>query len=176
MPVEIPQNNPEKKETLDDNARKFIVDSIDPTFLRDQHAVAHNLTVDWLETSVDNEKKVAYKRFDSGEVQILFIAKVTKDGDRKAVKNNVTEEEYTELITGSLLHLDKRRYECEYLQNGMPFSIKYDEFSNSTLRILEVDASTDDQRDSFTPSHFPGNVIEVTGDMRYYGYRVVDML
>ncbi len=35
MSAEIPRNTPEKKEVLDDNARKFIVDTLDSTFLEE---------------------------------------------------------------------------------------------------------------------------------------------
>jgi hypothetical protein len=176
MSVEYPTPNPERKEILDDNARKFIVGAIDPTLLDAHHASAHTLTVDWLETEEDNEKKVAYKRFDTGAIQILLIAKVTKGGDRKTVKDKITEDEYRELIPASVLHLKKKRYEFEYTQNDISFSMKYDEFSNSPLCILEVDALSDEERNTFDPRLFPQDLSEVTGDLRYYGYRIAAIL
>jgi hypothetical protein len=176
MSVENPTTSPEKKEILDDNARKFIVETIDLPFLDAYAASAHTLTVDWLETEERNEKKLAYKRFDNSDSQILLIAKVTENGDRKSVKDKITEDEYQELTPASILHLEKRRYEFDYTQNDTSFSMKYDEFTDSTLRILEVDASSDDTRNAFDPHLFPHQVTEVTGDLRYYGYRVVAML
>ena len=169
-------NTPEKKEILDDNARKFITETIDPQFLDEHHASSFTLTTDWLETGEDNEKKLAYKEFDSGEIQILLIAKVTKDGSRTSEKEKITAAEYAELLSSSILRLEKKRYEFTYPQNGIPFSIKYDEFTDSALRILEVDAGSDEERSAFHPSGFPSGLVEVTGDINYYGYRVASAL
>lgn len=175
MSLENPVANPEKKEILDDNARKFIAETIDPQFLEEHRASSFTLTTDWLETGEDNEKKLAYKEFDSGEIQILLIAKVTKDGCRTSEKVKITDEEYKRLLESSVLHLEKKRHEFTYTQNGIPFSMKYDEFADSELRILEVDAASDEMRDSFIPEDFPAELIEVTGDTQYYGYRVADV-
>jgi hypothetical protein len=174
MHAEIPQSNPEKKETLDDNARKFITAPIDPAFLAENHATSHHLVVDWLETGVDNEKKVAYKTFENNDVQILLIAKVTIDGNRTSQKQPITEEEYGGLLHSSTLHLEKKRYEFAYQQNNTVFSVKYDTFPNDKPPILEVDAATTEERDSFDPSAFPAHLHEVTGDIRYYGYHVAE--
>lgn len=177
MSAEIPKNTPEKREILDDNARKFTVEPINPQFLDEHNATSFTLAVDWLETGEDNEKKVAHKKFDNGDVQILLIAKVTKDGNRTSEKIKITEDEYKELRRSSILHLEKKRYEFEYTQGGIAYSVKYDEFLDGTLRILEVDASSEQERNSFSPSDFPeGEPEEVTGDARYYGYRVAAML
>lgn len=172
MQHEVPVNNPEKKEILDDNARKFIVDVIDSKFLEENRAIAFNLITDWLEIGGDDEKKVAYKEFENGDIQTLLIAKVTKNGDRTSEKEKITKEQYEELLNSSMLHLEKKRSEFTYVQNGISLSIKYDEFAKSKLRILEVDATNEEERDSFSPGDFPGELIEVTGDMRYYGYRI----
>ncbi|HSW77545.1 MAG TPA: hypothetical protein VLG36_01985 [Candidatus Chromulinivoraceae bacterium] len=61
MSAEIPKTTPEKREILDDNARKFTVEPISAQFLDEHSATSFTLTVDWLETSEANEKKVAYK-------------------------------------------------------------------------------------------------------------------
>jgi hypothetical protein len=172
MSAEIPTNSPEKRETLDDNARKLTVDVIDHAFLEENGASSYTLIVDWLETGEDNERKVAYKKFDNGDIQILLISKVTKDGNRTSEKEKITEEEYKELVTSSVLHLEKKRYEFIYTQNNIPFSVKYDEFAESDLCMLEVDASSEEERNSFSPGDFPSKLTEVTGDMQYYGYRV----
>lgn len=176
MSAEIPTHNPEKKEKLDDNARKFITGALDPEFLEKHNATSFTLTVDWLETDEDNEKKVAYKRFDNGESQILLITKVTKDGNRTAEKEKITEEQYQKLRGSSKPHLEKRRHEFGYTQNGALFSVKYDEFTDGKLRLLEVDASTEEERSTFNPDDFPGKLDEITGDMRYYGYRIAGVL
>ncbi len=176
MPTEIPKDTPEKREALDDNARKFIVDAIDPEFLKENEASSFTLTVDWLEVGEDHEVKVAHKKFDNGDIQILLIAKTTKDGNRTSEKEKVTGERYHQLKATSVLHLEKKRYEFEYSQNGTSFYVKYDEFANGKLNMLEVDASSEDERDSFSPDDFPARLEEVTGDMQYYGYRVTHKL
>jgi len=176
MPVEIPTNNPERKEVLEDNARKFTLGTLDPMLLNEHHAASFILTVDWLETEEANEKKVAYKQFTTGDVQILLIAKVTKKGNRTTTKEKISEEEYSELRTASVLHLEKKRYEFDYVQNDMAFSMKYDEFTDSRLRILEVDATNEATRDAFRPQNFPTKLNEVTGDIKYYGYRVTTVI
>lgn len=176
MSAKIPISSPEKKEVLDDNARKFIVDTIDHTFLEEHRATSYALIVDWLETGEDNEKKVAYKKFDNGDIQILLISKVIKDGNRTSTKEKITEEEYEEFVTASVLHLEKKRYEFEYTQNGIPFSVKYDDFAEGDFCLLEVDASSDEARSSFSPDGFPGKLVEVTGDMKYYGYRIAEII
>jgi hypothetical protein len=94
---------------MEDNARKFIVERISKDFLFENKATSFDLTVDWLETNEDNDKKLAYKKFESGEIQILLISKVTKDGNRIADKEKITEGEYAELLKSSILHLSKKR-------------------------------------------------------------------
>lgn len=173
---EIPTNNPKKKETFDDNARKFTVETLDPQFLNEHRAVSFTLIVDWLELGKDSEKKIAHKKFDNGDVQILLITKITKDNSRTSEKEKITEEKYKDLHGSSVIHLEKRRFEFEYSQNNTLFSIKYDEFADSELRILEVDASNEAERSAFDPNEFPSKLVEVTGDRRYYGYRVAEIV
>lgn len=170
--AETQTDSSKNKETLDDNARKFIVEAIDSRFLEENSASSFNLIVDWLETSENNEKKVAYKKFDNGDVQILLIAKTTKNGHRTSEKEKISEEKYKEFLRSSILHLEKKRYEFDYMQNDVLFSVKYDEFSDGKLCILEVDASNEEERQSFNPAEFPARLKEVTGDMQYYGYRI----
>lgn len=161
-----------QKEVLDDNARKFTLSTIDPTFLDTHTVTAYMLTTDWLETGSDNERKLAYKEFDTGEVQILLIAKVMKNGSRISEKQKITKEEYEDLLASSVLHLEKKRYEFNYAQGNVEFAMKYDEFASSSLRMLEVDAATEEERESFNPNDFPAQLSEVTGELKYYGYRV----
>jgi CYTH domain-containing protein len=177
MSAEIPMNNPEKKEVLDDNARKFTVDTLDTQFLNENNATSFTLTTDWLTTDEDYEEKVAHKAYDNGDIQILLISKTITDGSRTSEKEKITEEKYNDLLSHSKLRIEKKRYEFTYIQNDVPFSIKYDEFSdNEELRILEVDAASDEKRNSFDPSDFLGRLDEVTGDIRYYGYQVAYLL
>ena len=162
---------------LDDNARKFVVGAIDRTFLKDHNVSSFTLIADWLETDEDSEKKLAYKEFDNGDIQILLISKLTTDdGKRTSVKEKITKEAYEELLNLSVLHLEKKRHEFEYAQNNISFSMKFDAFAKGELYILEVDAPSEDERNAFNPSDFPFKLTEVTGDMNYYGYRVADIL
>ena len=178
MTGEIPRNNPEKKELLDDNARKFVVDTIDSEFLHEHNAKSFLLTTDWLEMGENSEKKLAHKKYESGEIEILLIQKFTQNGKRTVPpKEKLTEEQYQEFLALSpALHVEKKRHEFDYSQNGISFSVKYDEFVGSELRILEVDAQNEAERDCFEPGAFPYDVTEVTGDIRYYGYRVAAVL
>jgi hypothetical protein len=178
MTAEIPENKPEqeKREVLDDNARKFVVKRIGAQFLETNSATSFKLIVDWLKTDEANETKLAYKDFGNGNVQILLISKTTHEGNRTSEKKQITQEEYEQLKESRVLHLEKTRYEFTYVQNDIPFSVKYDEFPNSELCVLEVDASSEDERESFSPEDFPVQLGEVTGDMRYYGYRVATVV
>ncbi len=176
MSEEIPQNKPEKKEILEDNARKFTLGKIDPNFLKLHKATFFQLIVDWLETGEDNEKKLAYKRFEDGSTQILLISKVTKDGSRTSEKKKISDDEYKSLLGSSILHLEKARYEFSHDQRGVNFNLKYDEFEGGKLNILEVDATTEEERRNFNSQEFPYSLNEVTGDVKYYGYRVAATL
>ena len=167
-----PEKSPEKNELVDDNARKFVVEELNESLLQDTGTVSFVLTTDWLETNEDSETKLAHKAFANGDVQILLIKKVTKNGKRESEKRNITDEEYRELLAGSTLRVQKKRYEFEHVQSGVAFSMKYDVFDRSGLRVLEVDASTDAERALFNANTFPGQITEVTGDLRYYGYRI----
>ena len=176
MAHETPTSNPEREEVLDDNARKFISEGLNTEFLEENDATSFTLITDWLETGEDNEKKLAHKKFKNGDIQILLIAKVTKDGSRTAEKEKLTQEQYDELVALSMLRVEKKRYEFNYIQDGTSFSVKYDEFTESGLRVLEIDATSEGQRDSFIPNDFPIELTEVTGELKYYGYRVATVL
>lgn len=175
-PTQPTPEQEKSKEVLDDNARKFVAEVIDATFLEENGVTSYTMITDWLATGEDNETKVVYKKFDSGDVQILLISKVTKDGSRTSEKEKISEEKYKELLDSSIVHSEKRRHEFNYTQNDTVFSVKYDELVGSKLRMLEVDALSEEERDSFNPSDFPGKLSEVTGDMRYYGYRIAEIV
>ncbi len=160
---------------MEDNARKFIVDDIDTDFLKKNNAISFTLIVDWITKEEESEKKIVFKNFENGEVQFLMVEKVTIDGNRKTNKRKLDKEEYEELLKSSIVHLEKKRYEFDFVQNDISFSLKYDEFKGEKLRILEVDAENENDRKNFSIEDFPYNLKVVTGDMKYYGYRVVSI-
>lgn len=172
---EDPQSktNPEKQ-VLEDNARKFTCDPLDLSKLSEGTTTSFLLVTDWLETGDDNEKKLAYKKFENGEEQFLLITKVTKPDGSRTVPDRVklTEEEYRGRLASSILRVEKVRHELTHMQNGISYSLKYDEFGEDNLRVLEVDASNDQERVLFDPSAFPAPLTEVTGDLSYYGWRI----
>mgnify|MGYP003582211270 CR=1 FL=1 len=173
-PAPKPEREP-SKEVLDDNARKFIVESLDDAVLENE-TTQYLLVTDWLEMGSDDEKKLAYKKFANGEVQILLISKVMGEQGRVSQKEKIGEGEYAQLPEGAIRHVEKVRHELSYVQDNVSFELKYDVFENSELRVLEVDADTDDDRAAFNPDDFSGELSEVTGDLRYYGYRIGDVL
>jgi len=177
MTTEIPTNSPEKREALDDNARKFITAPLDDSFFDDEEVTSFNLVVDWLETDEASEKKLAYKTYKDGKKQVLLISKVTQaGGNRRTVKEPLTNERYREMLVDSMLHLEKSRHEFRVAQNGVEYDIKYDVFADGKLYMLEVDASDDHSRAAFDREDFLSELVEVTGNMDYYGYRICGVL
>lgn len=167
---------PSQTVVLEDNARKFIVESLDERVLEGEDVKAYSLTTDWLEMNEASETKLAYKTYSNGDVQMLRIAKVTGPNGRTSQKDTIDETEYNSLLARSVCRVEKKRHEWVYVQNGTKFDVTYDVFSRSPLRILEVDAATDSERAAFDPLEFPATLTEVTGDIRYYGYRIADAL
>lgn len=161
---------------MDDNARKFIVDQIDSNFLKVNDATSAFLVVDWLITEEDKEKKLVYKKFNTGDIQLWLVEKVITEGNRTTKKTKLSEVEYKDLLRPSTMHLEKTRYEFNFINDGTTFSIKYDEFLDGKLCMLEVDALSEAERNDFEMKYFPYTLTEVTGDVRYYGYRMTDML
>ena len=166
----------QKAQPLDDNARKFIIRPLDNEFLDAQRGTNYMLVTDWLETNEEDETKVVQKQYTDGTEQLLLIKKVTTDGVRTSQKTQLTPEEYADYLNMPQVHVEKRRHEFTTMQNDIKFAIKYDEFVDSALRVIEVEGATNDEQALFNPTEFPGQPIEVTGDSRYYGYRVTDML
>ncbi len=172
-------NTPEKNEVIDDNARKFTLDGIDPAFLAAHGVSSSDLTTDWLVTDPDSEEKVVHKVLASGETQLWHIKKVmSPDGKRTSDKKRIDndEEEYEALKARSILQIAKSRHEFPFEQNGVNFKLIYDEFTDSPLRVLEVDADDDDTRASFDPGQFPVPLHEQTGNLSFYGYRVASQV
>ena len=127
--------------------------------------------MDWLETGEDTEKKLVWKKFDTGELQLWLVSKIIIDGKRTADKKMIDDNSYHTMFSSATLCLEKKRFEFNFIQNGTTFSMKYDEF-NDSLRMLEVDADTEELRNSFDPTSFPHSLLEVTGDLHYYGHRM----
>ena len=176
MSKESTSSAEQKIQLLDDNARKFFAEPLSIEFLEAQQATSYNLVTDWLETNLDNETKVVRKQYNDGTDQLLFIKKATTNGARTSQKTPITPEEYSTYLGASCVHIEKRRYEFILSQNGIEFAVKYDEFLDSDLRIIEVEGKTSDEQALFNPAELPGQLTEVTGDTRYYGYRATNML
>ncbi len=177
MKEQLPQPSPEHTPITDDNARKFIVTPLPHEFLLDHNATSYDLVVDWLETDEAREQKLAHKTYADGTVDIRHITKTTDAaGNRSSTKPSLSSDRYKELLSAASVHLEKKRYEFRYIHHGEVFQCNYDEFTGSNLRILEVDAQDEQTRQSFTPDAFPAELHEVTGELSYYGYRIVDLL
>ncbi len=181
MSAEIPTKNPEQETPPEDNARKFVLDALSPEVLAQYDATECMLITDWLEISETNEKKLAYKIYKDGRPdEIFLIEKITHEDGRRTVpeKKALAPDDYDEQLKSSIRQVKKVRYEFNYIQNGIKFKVKYDEFIDSELRILEVDAESgsDVERASFKPEEFLNGLKEVTGKLEYYGHRVTTIL
>lgn len=168
--------SPEKIQILDDDARKFIVGKTDNDFMTQFDVTSFVMTTDWLTTDEDSETKLAHKAFDDGRLQILLISKHTEDGKRTSRKEQITQEEYEKLLESSILRLKKKRHEFAFTQAGVAYDVKLDEFTDSPLSILEVDAANEGERLAFDPATFPAELNEVTGTIDYYGYRIASVV
>lgn len=175
--TEYPQNtSPEKVQILEDDARKFLVAKLENDFVSQFDAISFVMTTDWLKADEDSETKLAHKAFDDGRLQILLISKHTKDGKRTSRKEQITQEQYNKFLKSSILKLKKKRHEFKYTQAGVVYDVKLDEFANSLVSILEVDADNESDRLAFDPTTFPGELNEVTGKIDYYGYRIASVV
>lgn len=174
MASEIPTDKSDKREALDDNARKFIADPIEARMLEELGAKSFNLDVYWLETGEDSERKVVHKQFDDGEVMRLEVTKVRdkETGERVSKKVPIEEPDFVIAKTAAALSLKKRRHEFSFIQDGEEFLTKYDEFEGSDLHMIEIDGSNGVDRMSFDPDRFFVDLTEVTPDRRYEGYRL----
>lgn len=161
---------------VEDDARKFTLEGLSADFLRREVPFAFDLAVDWIDMGTDSETKVARKSFGDGTVETLRISKAIKDGKRVAVKKPIAQDAYEQALENSVCHIKKRRYEFKYVQNHVIYSLKYDEFEDSDLRLLEVDAPSEEERANFDLGAFPVALTEVSDDDRYSGYRIASML
>jgi hypothetical protein len=174
MTKDGPAIKAEDKEVLKDNARKFVVRGISQDLLTGSRS--YLLKADWLETNQTDEKKITSKEFADGSTQLLLVTKVSKDWNRVSERRELDQAEYEALLEQSVLHLAKRRHEFKVTQNEIVYTIRYDEFQDSELCILEVDASSALERAKFDPALFPAELTEVTGNLGYYGYRVANLV
>lgn len=178
MKAEILTTNPEKKELLDDNALKFTLAGLDTEFLQQKEANSFLLITDWLEMGESSERKLAYKKYDDGRVEMLLIQKYTDANGNRTVppKEKLSHQQYSELLEQSVLRVEKMRHEFNYAQGDTNFSMKYDEFAGSELRVLEVDTDNETARNSFDSTQFPCDLANVTGQIEYYGFRVAQQI
>lgn len=163
-------------DAIDDNARKFILESLPEEFLDAMGASAFDLTSDWIQLGVE-EIKLARKKFDDGRVETLKITKVTdENGNRTSIKLPIDDEkEYDKGLKSSLRRVVKRRYGFKYTQNGHEYDVKYDVFEGGLLHMIEVEG-TQEERDGFDYMDFMVPLFEVTKDPRYTGSEVVSVL
>lgn len=173
------QPTPEQEKSKEaDNARKFITEPLSPGFLVEQGATPFLLITDWTETNKGNETKVVYKKFNNGKEQTFLISKTTdQDGKRTKEKIDITEdkERYEELKGLSKRRVEKMRHEFDYTQNGTSFTVNYDEFAGGKLLMIDVDAETEEEKDSFNPGDFPAKLVEVSDEPQYSGHRIIEI-
>lgn len=180
---EIPSATPELEQPPKDDARKFVTAApFGNDFLRQRDNLkSYLMTTDYLRAGAE-EQKIVRKVYEGGKADYLLIEKVrTASGTTVPAKETLTLEKYNELLKLSLhqYRMTKMRHEFDYDQSGIKLSMKYDEFAESLLCMLEVDADSEEDRNSFAyekPGDFPYALTEVTGDERYYGYQVKAML
>ena len=181
MSAETPTTNPEKREGISDNDRKFVVEAIDLEFLAVHGTESYYMITDWLETNEHDEAKIVRKLYGGNKEQLLHIAKVGVEQDRKSKRTPLTKskyDEYQEQLDPTKPHVEKRRYEFKFTQNGISFTAKYDEFADSALRVLEIDAvsKTEEDRKAFDPKLFDFALVEVTGIKQFYGHRIAGLV
>lgn len=178
--LEFPSSSPEKRDIKKDDARKFIIGAVNPAFLERHQITVRDLVVDWTEVGGNSETKIVRKTDDRGNVSIWRTTKVKVDGSRSKKEIAVDPSEYSESVTGSLYHLEKRRYEWRYEQNGTEYLLKYDVFENGLFYLLEVDADTPELRAQFDTTLFMQQeqceLTEVSGSEAYEGYHIVETL
>lgn len=174
----ISQTTHETQPPLDDNARKFVMQEFDPATYADKKdsVTVFRLITDWLIIDEESETKLVHKQFSDGTIHTLRIVKQTDaSGKRTSTKTPITLDEYTAQLSGSVRRVEKVRHEFTYTQAGRTFSMKYDDFGEAGLKILEVDAEEGSKdREVFEPKDFPVVLSEVTGDMSYYGSRIAE--
>lgn len=182
MSAEVPISSPEKqeKEVVDDNARKFLVEPLSPAFLRGASLVT--LTTHFL----DDQKKIVHKahpkseKYPKGKIEIWSIRKVIdENGNRTAERQQMPEEDYNyeKLYRDSIFTYKKDRFQFNYpAKNGVRFSCKYDRFEDGKLCMLEVDAPSEEARNSFNPDGFGIPLTEVTGVPGYTGSEIIGTL
>ncbi len=150
---------PEHKEGKPDNAPKFVLgEPLSAEFLDEHGEKSYKLVIDWLDTLPESETKVVRKIFPNDTSETLLITKVTKDGQRTAVKKPITDEAYAKSVSGSVEHLEKVRTELTF--NGFP--MKYDVFSDQD-RVLEVEPHPQDESIEFDTDNFPYALSPVSG-------------
>jgi len=162
----------------EDNARKFITNNFDTDFLQQHNAILSSLEIDWIAADEYRESKVVYRKYSDGKRRYLLITKLTAGKNRTASKTEIDENRYHELVASSCLRLLKDRYEFHFVQDNIFFVSTFDVFDTGKLFILEVDGvnGNEEERLAFDPRRFPYDLLEVTGNIEYYGFRLVHTL
>ena len=186
----LPPAHDSEPKPIDDNARKLVLLPIEASELAAMGATTYEMEVQWTDVSEDSEAKVVCKRYADPDTEpsLLRISKKTVDGRRMTQKEPISMDEFADTLRrgDTALHLSKRRSEFNYVQSGIEFALKYDEFvigqtSDNSLQlfcILEVEAGTEEEREQFEPQLFAPATIyaEATGDPNYTGYRIIQTL
>lgn len=180
MNHELPAHEREvTQESKLDNARKFITLPLDKRFLDEHGAIAYKMITHWDESS-DTDKKLVAKQYSDGTEKFREIEKVPDgQGGRKAYSRDITAADYYEKLAkldANTVPSEKLRCEFLYQQGAVTFEVKYDQFVDSELCILEVDAANPELRAVFRAEDFPSELREVSGDKRYEGKNVRTMV
>ena len=169
---------PVRATLTEDNARKFLAGPFSPKFLEQHSAIEFSLATDWLFGESACEIKAVCRKRVNAQARYHLITKFSSGANRLSHKFELAEDAYCRLIKSSCARLEKQRWEFSFLQDGVLFSLKYDRFDIGDCYVLEVDAANGQQhvRQSFHADFFPYTLEEVSGDMRYYGIRMVETL
>ena len=180
--TEIPQNSREKEQSVPDDARKFIVRAgkLNQAFLDAHGAKIYTMVTDWIDIGDDTETKLVHKTYHNGSQEWRKITKrKDADGSRRTDRDDIDPEaaDFPDLTKVSLKHLVKQRSTFRFEQGGILYEINYDSIPEKGLIMLEVDAvsKSSDDRTQFDPRELPLDLIEVSGDPRYEGWRVADL-
>ena len=177
MTHELPQSNPNNRETQKpDNDRKFILESLNPEDVADGAVTAYDMEVYFIEIEPGRETKIVRKIYADGSVKTLKITKVTVNDERTTDKVEIDDEEPESLAQRAVKHFEKRRHEFTYTQGGNTFNLKYDDYADVPLYMLEVGADDQMQIPTFVAQDFPATLTEVSDDKRYSGHRITEVL
>lgn len=165
-------DTPQTIQNKPDNARKFLVDEFDPALIP-EGATSYVMTTVWTDMSEENDAKAVHKVYDDGAPDgYFFVEKVGPHGAREAKRRIISKAEYDQAIIGHEQSTARKR-RTEFTLDGL--EMKFDEYLDGPLHIIEVDAATPEAREAFDPGVFPWKLHEIF-DESYDGYRVLKHL